>query len=258
MDGSTRRRALRHTPEPLVARPVDAARREPLDGRPCTRGRLYVHGGYAGRGLSEPTAALLEYDPRRNRWRRLRSSPTARAAHAAAVVGHRLYVAGGADASHSLRSLEVFRLPHAGAGAGGRASRRRRATTRPAWPPAGASTCSPAGTRRTSRRPSATTRAGGAGSGCRPALRARGDRLGARVRRPDRGVRRREPGAGRHDHRPGGAVRHPQAALAAAARHAHAASRAGRGGARRPRLRGQGGPQPGFHFSRAIEFLDVR
>ena len=71
-------------------------------------GRLYVHGGYAGRGLSEPTAALLEYDPKRNRWRRLRPSPTARAAHAAAVVGNRLYVAGGADSSHSLRSLEVF------------------------------------------------------------------------------------------------------------------------------------------------------
>jgi N-acetylneuraminic acid mutarotase len=71
-------------------------------------GRLYVHGGYAGRGLSEPTAALLEYRPLRNRWRRLRSSPTARAAHAAAVVGDHLYVAGGAGSSRSLRSLEVF------------------------------------------------------------------------------------------------------------------------------------------------------
>jgi hypothetical protein len=71
-------------------------------------GRLYVQGGYAGSGLSEPTAALLEYDPERNRWRRLRSAPTARAAHAAAVVGHRLYVAGGADGSGSLRSMEYF------------------------------------------------------------------------------------------------------------------------------------------------------
>jgi N-acetylneuraminic acid mutarotase len=71
-------------------------------------GRLYVHGGYGGRGLSEPSRALLEYDPRRNRWRRLRSSPTPRAAHAAAVVGDRLYVAGGSNATGSLRSLEVF------------------------------------------------------------------------------------------------------------------------------------------------------
>ena len=72
------------------------------------RGRLYVHGGYAGAGLTGPTAALLEYDPDRNRWRRLRSSGTPRAAHAAAVIGDRLYVAGGADESGSLRSLEVF------------------------------------------------------------------------------------------------------------------------------------------------------
>jgi N-acetylneuraminic acid mutarotase len=75
------------------------------------RGRLYVHGGYAGRGLSEPTAALLEYNPHRNRWRRLRSSPTPRAAHAAAVIGDSLYVAGGADDSGSLKSMEVFHFP---------------------------------------------------------------------------------------------------------------------------------------------------
>jgi N-acetylneuraminic acid mutarotase len=72
------------------------------------RGRLYVHGGYAGIGLSQPTAALLEYDPARNRWRRLRSSRTPRAAHAAAVIGDRLYVAGGADEGGSLRSMEVY------------------------------------------------------------------------------------------------------------------------------------------------------
>jgi N-acetylneuraminic acid mutarotase len=73
------------------------------------RGDLYVHGGYAAeRALAEPTAALLRYDPERNRWRRLRSSPTPRAAHAVAVIGNRLYVAGGADDSGSLRSLEVY------------------------------------------------------------------------------------------------------------------------------------------------------
>jgi Kelch motif len=73
------------------------------------RGRLYVHGGYRGaRDLSRPTGALLEYDPRGNRWRRLPGSPTPRAAHALAVVGARLYAAGGANDSGSLRSLEVY------------------------------------------------------------------------------------------------------------------------------------------------------
>jgi N-acetylneuraminic acid mutarotase len=73
------------------------------------RGRLYVHGGYRGeRDLSRPTGALLRYHPRNHRWRRLPSAPTPRAAHAAAVVEGRLYVAGGANDSGSLRSLEIY------------------------------------------------------------------------------------------------------------------------------------------------------
>jgi N-acetylneuraminic acid mutarotase len=73
------------------------------------RGDLYVHGGYAAaRSLAEPSAALLRYDPERDRWRRLRSSPTPRAAHAVAVIGQRLYAAGGANDSGSLRTLEVY------------------------------------------------------------------------------------------------------------------------------------------------------
>lgn len=73
------------------------------------RGALYVHGGYeAERGLTEPTNALLRYDPGRDRWRRLAPSATPRAAHAVAVIGHRLYAAGGANDSGSLRSLEIY------------------------------------------------------------------------------------------------------------------------------------------------------
>jgi N-acetylneuraminic acid mutarotase len=73
------------------------------------RGRLYVHGGYtAPAGLAEPSAALLRYDPRRRRWRRLPSSPTPRAAHAFAALGGRLYAAGGANDSGSLRSLDIY------------------------------------------------------------------------------------------------------------------------------------------------------
>ncbi len=73
------------------------------------RGRLYVSGGYGGTsGLSEPSSGLLRYNPRSNRWRRLPPAPTPRAAHAAAVIRGRLYVAGGANDSGSLRSLEVY------------------------------------------------------------------------------------------------------------------------------------------------------
>ena len=87
-------------------------------------GELYVHGGYAANlGLTEPTGALQRYDPSRNRWSRLRSSPTARAAHAVAVIGHRLYAAGGANGTGSLRSLDVYDFES------------RRWTREPSFPP---------------------------------------------------------------------------------------------------------------------------
>jgi N-acetylneuraminic acid mutarotase len=75
------------------------------------KGDLYVHGGYtSATGLSAPTGALLRYDPERNRWRRLPASPTPRAAHALAVLGKRLYAAGGAGDNGSLRSLEIYEV----------------------------------------------------------------------------------------------------------------------------------------------------
>jgi N-acetylneuraminic acid mutarotase len=78
------------------------------------RGRLYVHGGYRGESdLTEPTGALLRYDPRRRRWRRLPSSPTPRAAHALAAIGGRIYAAGGANDTGSLRSLEIYDIRRA-------------------------------------------------------------------------------------------------------------------------------------------------
>jgi N-acetylneuraminic acid mutarotase len=73
------------------------------------RGRLYVHGGYsARRDLSSATGALQRYDPRRGRWARLPSSPTARAAHALGASGGRLYAAGGSGERGSLRTMEVY------------------------------------------------------------------------------------------------------------------------------------------------------
>ena len=73
------------------------------------RGKLYVHGGYtARRDLSSATARLFVYDPRRDRWSRLPRSRVPRAAHALAVVGGRLYAAGGRNDTGGLRSLEVY------------------------------------------------------------------------------------------------------------------------------------------------------
>jgi N-acetylneuraminic acid mutarotase len=87
------------------------------------RGDLYVHGGYTGaRDLSAATGALLRYDPERNHWRRLPPSPTARAAHALAALGNRLYAAGGAGDGGSLRSLEIYDF------------KRRRWTSGPSFP----------------------------------------------------------------------------------------------------------------------------
>lgn len=85
------------------------------------RGKLYVQGGYEG-PLSQPTGALLRYNPLTNRWRRLRAAPTPRAAQAAAFVGDRLHVAGGANDSGSLRSVEIYDVA------------RRRWTSGPSFP----------------------------------------------------------------------------------------------------------------------------
>ncbi|MDQ4072074.1 MAG: hypothetical protein M3088_04255, partial [Actinomycetota bacterium] len=73
------------------------------------QGKLYVHGGYtARRDLSSATARLFVYDPRRNRWARLARSRVPRAAHALAVLGGRLYAAGGKNDTGVLRSFEVY------------------------------------------------------------------------------------------------------------------------------------------------------
>jgi N-acetylneuraminic acid mutarotase len=74
------------------------------------RGRLYVHGGYRGRrDLSSATNRLFAYDPRRNRWRELPRSPGGpRAAHAIGALGGRLYIAGGNRAGGDIATLEVF------------------------------------------------------------------------------------------------------------------------------------------------------
>lgn len=74
-------------------------------------GRLYVVGGYtASAALAGETGTVLRYDPRTDRWRRMRPMPTARAALTAGVVGDRLYAAGGAAGGRALATLEVYDL----------------------------------------------------------------------------------------------------------------------------------------------------
>jgi hypothetical protein len=74
------------------------------------RGDVYVLDGYAGRGdLSGEVAALYRYAPGGNRWSRLPSPPTKRAALATGVIGGKLYAAGGANSqAGALRTLEIY------------------------------------------------------------------------------------------------------------------------------------------------------
>jgi hypothetical protein len=73
------------------------------------RGHVYVIGGYASpNGLAQPVATLLRYDPKRNRWARLPSMPTARAALAVGAAGGKLFAAGGANGTGQLTTLEIY------------------------------------------------------------------------------------------------------------------------------------------------------
>jgi len=80
-------------------------------------GNLYVIGGYAGLpfslgigtgGVADSAASFLRYNPHLNTWSDLPPPPTQRAATAAAVVGDRLFVAGGADSFQPLTNFEIY------------------------------------------------------------------------------------------------------------------------------------------------------
>ncbi len=72
-------------------------------------GDLYVMGGYSSAtGLQNPVATLYRYHPKTNRWSTLPSAPAARAAHTMGVIGHRLYVAGGARGGQPLATLDIY------------------------------------------------------------------------------------------------------------------------------------------------------
>lgn len=72
-------------------------------------GFLYVAGGFTeARSLSGHSPRLYRYHPRRNSWKRLRDAPTARAAHTMQAIGGRLYLVGGVDASGATGRLEIY------------------------------------------------------------------------------------------------------------------------------------------------------
>ncbi len=74
-------------------------------------GKLYVVGGYGGPGDTSTGAVrgFWRYDPATGKWASMPDAPVARAAAGAAVLGHRLYVAGGRnDVTSALSSLAVF------------------------------------------------------------------------------------------------------------------------------------------------------
>ncbi len=74
-------------------------------------GRLYVVGGYSQASDTSTGAVrgFWRYDPAADRWQTMPDAPVARAAAGAAVLGHRLYVAGGRnDTTIALSSLAIF------------------------------------------------------------------------------------------------------------------------------------------------------
>ena len=73
-------------------------------------GRLYVQGGFSSAtGLEGATSRLFEYVPKADRWTELPSAGVPRAAHALQAIDGRLYAAGGANSqTEQLTSLEIY------------------------------------------------------------------------------------------------------------------------------------------------------
>ena len=75
------------------------------------RGHLYVVGGYSMSGDTSTGAvrSFWRFDPASGRWSAMPAAPLARAAAGAAVLGHRLYVAGGrSDTQTTISNLAIF------------------------------------------------------------------------------------------------------------------------------------------------------
>jgi Kelch motif len=92
---------------------TSAALPEPLNHMNAVAygGRLYVVGGYSQAGDTSAGAvrSFWRFDPATGRWSAMPPAPLARAAAGAAVLGHRLYVAGGrSDTLPTISTLAIF------------------------------------------------------------------------------------------------------------------------------------------------------
>ena len=79
-------------------------------GATASGGYVYAMGGYTSTsGLNAPTARFHRYNPRTNRWARLPDAPVARGAHALAATGGRIYAIGGVGVGGGvLKRLDVY------------------------------------------------------------------------------------------------------------------------------------------------------
>ena len=92
---------------------------QPLDGRPCTAAGCTCTAATRARGLASPPRRCSSTTRAAIAGGGCASSPHAARGARAAVIGDRLYVAGGADDSRLAPLARDLRLPHAGAGARG-------------------------------------------------------------------------------------------------------------------------------------------
>ncbi len=224
------------------------------------RGRLYVLGGnWPARGQEAKSPRLYRFNPKRRRWRRLPDAPTARSALAFAGKGRKLYAAGGATkASDRRRRLEIFNVKrgrwHRGPGmptgrnhVGGAILEGRLYVTagRPGPVNGGQTTVesySIKGRKWRTEPPLEVGRSGHATVAVAAALVAfGGEELGEGGETIEQ-VERFDPDAGEWT------------ALPEMLTPRHGVGGVAKGG-RVYAL--EGGPQPGLHFSRALEYLDV-
>ena len=91
-----------------IKQPMPTSRAGPQGG--AIDGLLYVAGGAGNPSLCPISGCttLEVYDPSSDSWSTLAPMPTARSSPGAAVIGGRLYVAGGFDGGPSLTTLEAY------------------------------------------------------------------------------------------------------------------------------------------------------
>jgi N-acetylneuraminic acid mutarotase len=217
-------------------------------------GKVYVHGGFANAtGLADATPRLFGYDPRRDRWTELPAAAVPRAAHALVAIDGRLYAAGGTNSgSDQLASLEIYDIQAAAWSPGADMATGRNhiagATVggdfyvmggRPPFNLSVVERYDPQSNTWATVAPLNTARSGFAAAAVGGRIVAFGGEAGATIAP----VEVYDPAANAWSGLP--EMRTPRHGLGGASK-----------GRRVYAL--EGGPEPGFAFSRVLEFLDVR